>query len=726
MRIQIKSLTGPDEIMRPSETRTGYEAAPTTETGNTLFTCLLNRDVTDDDDGDFPLTVTLHIFDQQGNAMVDNEVTLTVTRDHIQNNNSFRFTLNIPSVALGGSHIYVHAVRENADGQNVSYNTSSYHETIKKVYIYAQKRFLRVYWSENEQISETNPEPDEDEDAAEPDTNATTVAEATAEQDTDAAPVAEETPEGDQEQPAANANAAQQNQDIPAEMNTQEEGLITTRAGNEDAFIHIKAQGMYSERTGLVITSEDNTFLFRSPITLKRNRKVVAISMTDIRNRYREAKELGPDDDLGTIRIRATVAIRHPDYLTRHNENQEENETTPDAEPNVEEPTQQEDPAPDQQEDTPAPEDTLHENIRTELQTVLPNNIPNTVTDPTLVQAMRNDFVYMQSALLTIAADAETPIVKTSTATVYVNAENREIEVTETTRFRNFRIGSVVHLQGVGKTANLNDNESNNTPVRTVYPIKVYELMLSDLVACGAITIEDAILLGPMASTRENLETNFNKASAAITDNRTLLSIFQDTNNTNTNLRTNINGTFARKILAQVISKTPLYNNDICRDAWQAASGRTRDGRYNSYMECPPGEYFLDFYPRTGWTNNKKGEAVVPSPKYRVQVSQRMSASTIYTYPGKGATDSNRTGIAFHNGGSTNAVGCITFNQAFSYHGNTGFNAIIYVSESNEDSNANRRRLTILCSDERNAIQPEASVNDHRYYDLVDTGGNTT
>jgi hypothetical protein len=276
----------------------------------------------------------------------------------------------------------------------------------------------------------------------------------------------------------------------------------------------------------------------------------------------------------------------------------------------------------------------------------------------------------------------------------------------------------------VGRTVNINDNNSSDAPERTVYRIRGYHYMLSDLVACGGITIEDAIVLAPSSRTRAQLEESFNKATARITGNRLLISIFKDTGNPNAALRNRISGEFARKLLGYLQAKnTPTcLNEEVCRDAWQNDNNRN-NARYHYAQECPPGEYFLVFFPRTSTevVPNRNGIPVSkPVPRYRIQLSQAGTNSTI----GYG-----RSGIAIHNGGSINSLGCITYNNNHDYHGNAEFITRVYGVPVNSYINegtgmdVNRKRICMICIDERNAVQPTAG---HLYYDLVDSNGVVT
>jgi hypothetical protein len=149
----------------------------------------------------------------------------------------------------------------------------------------------------------------------------------------------------------------------------------------------------------------------------------------------------------------------------------------------------------------------------------------------------------------------------------------------------------------------------------------------------------------------------------------------------------------------------------VCRDAWQNDNNRN-NARYHYAQECPHGEYFLVFCPKTGGTNEN------PIPKYRIQLSTE-GVETSINYNGI-----VRTSIAIHNGGSKASIGCITYNLAYSPHGNIEFIERVYgvneTSLSNPNTTVNRKRICLICIDERNAVQPTAG---RLYYDLVNSNG---
>jgi hypothetical protein len=292
---------------------------------------------------------------------------------------------------------------------------------------------------------------------------------------------------------------------------------------------------------------------------------------------------------------------------------------------------------------------------------------------------------------------------------VYVNVNNADTnpEPVTPSEFTDFLTGHICHLEGVGRTVNRHSNNLSDNIRFTVYPFHVYEIMLSDLVACGLVTIDEAVYLTTLNNalrTRVALQNSFHKINARLAENKTLISIFRDATNGE-----RANGTTIRQVLNQVRSKTDILATDtaheeyreICRDAWQKISrengritkfhGRADANRYSKNKECPPGEYFLNFLPNS--------YDVYVS---RYPVNRNIDAYAANNETGRSASPNQvlRDGIALHKGGARFSTGCLTFNMEYGNGNNTGFNELIFPGSNNR----NIRRLNFICIDERNAI----------------------
>lgn len=632
MRLQIKKLEGPGEILLNTGTETSYDVVSTTNTSDNRFTCYFNRAINATDT--FPIRVHIYIYNNEGTLQNNREainldiISLDNVNDADTDNANvcFRVNLNCPET-FSGSYFHIHAILTNLGANNVSYDVSSYHETIKKVYIYSDKEFLQVYWSSSEQITHE---------------------EATATQD-------------------------------------------SLRTGDiyqdEDAFLHIKTRGMYKDNIVVVLTAGNDTVILRSaPLRMNQNRRVVAFSIADTIQRYRQ--QAGE----GNFTLKAWVAAYDTDnrsrvvVLPRAYERLEINQL---------------------------PASNANILVRTEASNMLPIQEINTIAPL---------FLKETSGELTVTcSDAEeSPVKRSSTGTVYVRVATIGIEQVTPTRFRDFKIGCVVHIEGIGRSR-ARDNNAQQGTFYTVYPINVYELMLSDLVACGLVTIAEAVYLttvghqGVSLEERTDLENSFDKLTASLSSTKNLIHVFQDRGNATVAHRNRISKSAARKVLAQVRHKPSLWiepdGQEMCRDAWQLISGRYRsnglkevyprnqNGQYNTYKECPPGEYFLNWL--TGGT-------------YNLFVAEEPTGSNIYTYPRRQIGDANRSEIAFHRGGAKASIGCITFNVPYSVRGGDNgnynlFNGIVFEEKNRTQSNTHW--LNILCMDERNAAQSQDDTN---------------
>lgn len=645
-RLQIKKLEGPDEIRLNTDTDTTYTSEVSTNIADQRFICYFNREIRTTDV--FPVRVRIKIYDNEGN--LQNTFPLDVGSNNVNDadteDSNFCFTVNLNSPeTLSGSYFYVHAVIEPIVGEQgydpnaeyVSYPAGSYHETIKKVYIYARKQFQQVYWSLNEQITHE-------------------------------------------------------------ERTATREGPRMGNIGrNEDALLHIKTIGMYKDNIAVILTAENDSIILKSQhMRMKQNRRVVAFNMAEVIQRYRRLSGQFTGDV--TFTIKAWVAVRNTDSRNAF------------LAPSI-----------------------LDVNfaVQDEISRILPATGLDRLS-PLIIQA---------AGELTVTCTDSDPAVKcTSTGTVYVRLNFVESPEVIPTKFRDFRIGFMCHIEGVGRTVNREDNTDNNETRYTVYPFHVYEIMLSDLVACNLVTIDEAVYLtttnndGINLRERDSLEGNFDKinallsAATALSPAKTLISVFRDANNANRAKESTI-----RKLLAQVSVKNHYFSNnlneynnirEICRDAWQKISKRggvitkyhrrPDDHRYSTNKECPPGEYFLNYLPNT----------------YTVYVSRYPDSRNIDSYAadrrtGRSASPNPvlRSGIALHKGGSRASTGCLTFNMLYDGNGlYTAFYNTIF-PETN-----NNRKLNFICIDERNVIRVANSDPDtyrggrRRVYDTsIDT-----
>lgn len=584
MRLQVQRLRGPNEIII-GENQQG-------RLNN--FTIEFNRPIEDDDSDTI---VAIRIYDNEGEEIAEYSYTI---QNIVENTNNFRLSgnrlNNVRDVlhlrleeddleCLTGSHIYIHALIRNdsENAQNISLNINRFHETIKKVYLAADRRINYVYWSSYERIADRNE-------------------------------------------------------------------ALTEIATNDHVFIHIQAQGMYNDNASVVIlvreNGQDRRLAQLPTATLSRNKKVIAVSVEDIRTRYRTQLR-GDDSTPFEIVVRAQPFQRIQPWS----------------------PWRRDEP------------DEVPESIESGLLRVAP-----------------------------LADDAPPPQRATSTGTVFVNVNNApdrdSIEEVTPTQFTDFKIGYMGHLEGVGTLEE--DASPNRTTYVTVYPLKFYPIMVSDLVKTNIITIEDAILLGPPNEDADELSDNFSKLSAPITGNRQLITLFETSDDRR------INRGRVRELLAQVRNRNATREFAMCRDAWQLRRGtdnyweRQPEGRYNQHKESPPGEFFLNW---------------VVGRLHRVFISLRARDNIVDQYPGRRISiDPQRAGLALHNGGSWNSVGCINFN----IHGtgnlwNLDFQGWIYPRSTNNSY------LNLMCIDERNATQilddyqrvNRVSRYFWRFYDLV-------
>lgn len=615
--LQIRRLEGPGEILLYFSGMSPEVHPPGVGNHPDIFTCILNRPVESTDT--FPLCVKVNSYNERGILISQRE--LSVARDKITASDitsqadCFRFRLGNLFLLSGGS-IYVHVCIENT-GDNISFRagfTDNYHETIKQVYIISERKFKQIYWSGNEQISSFSV--------------------------------------------------------IPVAPRENEIGSIYA---NEDAFLHIKAAGLYNETVNVIIRA-NGLEVRRARIPLYHNRKSVVVNMRELIARYYRLKKITDIPSVTTLSVEAIVTYEYITY-------------------------------------------------------------DKTVT-------LQGNTAKLQL----VNKDTASPKRRSHTGSVYFNVNTGDTEEVEPTRYRNFLLGYMCHIEGVGKLANRYDNSKNDKPRFTVYPFHTYEIMLSDLVKCGLITETEAAYM-----TTENhnmkdliklkdLKAEFNKNTVEIASGTKLINRFLDnTYQSNGVASTYANSQAIRKLLAQVQSKKEVFTDIdlryICRDAWQKRRGsngkiykRTDSHRYSYAKECPFGEYFLNYIEST----------------YHVYVSRKPTTSDIYAYTENTAhpespNDRLRSGIALHRGGSDSAIGCLTFNVQYGVSGiPIDFEAKIY--PTNRRSNA--KMLNFICIDERHAIgiDPDHStcsidrgvveskeiikkgtaVSFWRYYDLIE------
>lgn len=654
MRLQIKRLEGPNEIQLSTSTQTSFPTTVGANDAEDRFTCYFNRAI--DADDIFPATVTIHVYNRDG--VDQGSFPLVVTRNMINDadanaNFCFTITINCPET-LSGSYFYIHTILTNADtnAENVSYGVSSYHETIKKVYIYAQKQFLQVYWSSVEQITYE-------------------------------------------------------------EQQATRESVRTGSIGqNEDAFLHVKTIGMYDDQVVLLLSADDGQVeLRRETFSMKQNRRVIAFDMAETIQRYRQQTNQ-PEGNV-SFTLKATLSIPNP--------NAGEGNVTTQVAATVT--------------NTNVPERGWGEAILVTIAQILTAPLwilsscssgPRDATNGESTQVNPNNIIQSSTELLTVnCTDANPATKRTSTGTVYVNVVTGETPDIVPTKFRDFTIGFMCHIEGIGRVVNKESNIGNNTARYTVYPLNVYEILLSDLVVCGLVTIDEAAYLTTRnhdcinLRTRADLQNTFNKLEDQLSQSKTLISIFRDENNANRAKRDTI-----RKVLAQVSVKNHYFSNnqheynnvrEICRDAWQKVSrksgvitklhSRPDSLRYSKNKECPSGDYFLNYIAGT----------------YCAYVSSNPNNKNIDTFPedlrvGRQASLNpvDRGGIALHKGGSRFSTGCLTFNIPYEGGNYAYFTNRIF---PDEDRVKNVRKLNFICIDERNAIQ--ISNNDTDRYNGV-------
>ena len=658
--LQIKRLYAPEEIRKSSLNGAGEET-DTTATANTnldrrdegVFTCYFNRPVSttdfrnpDNPNETVPVTITVNIFDSICRAI--STATLNVTQADVGNYDPdypnypyVRFKLAMSGKhfeQLGGGNIYVHVVINNANGGNVTFKagfSDNYHDTVRNVHIYDEKRVVSVCWSTQSRV--------------------------------------------------------------PA---TDDSIIRTDITLNEEAYIHIRTTGLWGKTVNLMFYERglgSTKLLAGISSVIGFNRQVVSLSAKYLLACYYRA--LGEAYNENTdLSLKFYVKAEYFPPLA------------------------------------PTP-------IIPSSQTVMNTRANNNVQE-------EKPFL-KESGDLKLNVKAVENKKTVDSGSVFFQVNRGEVGVVEPERYRDFWIGYMCHIEGIGKKANKHDNEEDNDSKFTIYPIHAYKIMLSDLVNCGLVSLDEAIYLTTVGHNRKvrkeqkDLEAEFNKTQAPLdSSGKQLISLFEDAN-TRTH-RANI-----RKVLTQVqasqedkLQSKPPTMQYVCRDAWQKRNGsrynileRTDGERYSYAKECPFGEFFVNKFQST----------------YNVYVSRNKGNRDINTYNQtadypESPNRIDRGGIAFHRGGSGNSTGCITFNISYPGKVYTEFEDILYPA----GRTGNNRMLNLLCIDERHAIgiNPDsetyddtaknATVNDapqtihrgdtfnfYRFYDLIEPDDTT-
>ena len=707
--LQIKKLKAPDKIRRSSLNTTGTESNSVTENSgynvddDGVFTCYFSRPVATED---FPqaaagttpsIAITVAVYGADGASLC--EMTLNVTQANIRGNDHICFKLSMSDndfQSLSGSSIYVHARMDHVIAA-----------TTNNAAVAEQPENNN---GAGPDIDGVNPDPDT---RAGTNTQAGRVNPANRDDNVDANT-------NNRQADGTNANNANtltvqnigfrggsvdnyhetiknvhiyDNESIDsicwsAQRDIPASGTSTScesRALNEDVYIHIQATGMWMARVPLVVYERgSDTLVATISAPLHKNRKVVVISMKYLLVCYcNKTDTTYSENDFVDLNFYIKT-----DFLPRI---------------------------------TPIPFGPIA--VSAQQPSLFGNENTGTVTQPslgtegTVANQQAEDPLQRESADLHLTGSIGDQSRNTeNVGNAIFRVGKGEVAAIGSERYRDFQIGYMCHIEGVGKLVNYLSNAADNTPKLTVYPFHAYKIMLSDLVACGLVKLEEAIYL-----TTENhgmqtlkslntLENNFDKAEANnLAADKSLISIFQ--NGTATN-RDNI-----RKLLTQVQSvhedeflqdENLIGQRFICRDAWQKrkADGRiykrANDHRYSYAKECPYGEYFLNWVAGT----------------FRIYVSRSLSGSTI-DVTGDSPNRMQRTGIAFHKGTSGKSIGCITFNSDFAYRYSDFENKLFPTSrvsgyvDTNSNHNATRgkRMLNLLCIDERHAIgqDPDSS-----------------
>lgn len=638
MSIQLKKLTGPNEIRREdvnvadSETNTTIADSTYNESDPDVFTCYFSRDVVATDyvqpteEGEVAsITITISTYDENG-ALINDDMTVTATAANIKTNDAdndgtadhrvcFKLRLSDADYQrFGGGSIYIHANIADT-GDNISFRatfTNNYHETIKHVHIYDEKRIDSICWSSQ--------------------------------------------------------------CDIPA---TGESTVRNTIALNDDAYVHIRTRGLWGKNVLIGFYEAglgDDILLARINTPLYQNRKVITISMKYLYACYcREAGEEYNQDE--EINLNFLVKAQHIPTETINNNNLAV------SSPAITELNQQ---LGNQEEDNQPEEDPFNQE-----------------------SGQLN---------LTNEAAASTETVPEN-GTVFVQVNGGKVGIIGDDRYQDFLIGYMCHVEGVGKLANRHNNLLNADSRFTIYPFHAYKIMLSDLVACGLVTVLEAGYLTTVGhnmqqlETQTDLETNFNKTNAPLdSTSKQLIGLFQDNSYrsgiNNQTVHTFTNRANIRKALVQVqASQTDELASDnsmryVCRDAWQKRKGsngrifkRSDTDRYSYAKECPFGEYFINY--RSSTTG------------FQVFVSRNPSGEDIDVYNQTNdhplsPNQMKRDYIAFHRGGSGNSIGCITFNSTYA-RVYSDFEDILYPT-SPVNRQTNNRMLNLVCIDERHAV----------------------
>jgi hypothetical protein len=611
MRLQIENLDGPAEIhLTPS-----YGFLLNELNSRTVFTCTLNRICEENDP--CALTVRLLFYDQIGSYLQNKDQILTVPwKTGImpvfpakipvvswKTMRQFSFKL-IPPETLAGSYFYVQAIIEDPtpDAEEVSFKKSAFHETIKKIYVYTEKQIVNVYWSENEQIKDENP-------------------------------------------------------DI-------KEKAITNTGANEEAFLHIKTKGMYSDTVALVISAGD-TVLKESTVTLERNRKSVVIRMTDVIARYRQ--ETNSEDNPA---IKATVGFRNP------------------------------------RSKSPSDNAGIGAKIVKVLELLTPYIFLNSFGGKGKAKKQNTDLYTKSSELLNICPDVDKPRQRALSSTVYVRVKDSSGKEIQPTRFQDFEMGYVGLLKG---TANIHPGKGGSWSVGGVarYPFIFYPLRLIDLVESEVLSIEEACEMSMKADkktrkTEQEMKDDFDKYKK-INDKSILQRLL---------VNDIINEAIVRKILHHAMRRPAARTYEVCRDAWQnkgKGTGVNPAIRYAANgAECPPGGYTINFVPAT----------------FEIYFSNKATRSSALSVT-KDGKQYNRSGLAIHRGDSYFATGCTTLYCEYNTPDDKKIQAEIlkFLFDTDKRGDApthDKKWLILACIDQRHGLKSQNW--NARWYDSIAPG----
>jgi hypothetical protein len=604
MRLQVESLSGPPEIH--------LDASGSLLADNESFICSLNRGCEETDPG--VLIVKLLFYDQIGSYMQNKDQILAVPWASkffpilfpISGKKTKQFSFKLlPPKAFSGSYFYVQAIIEDPtpNAEEVSLKKSAFHETMRKVYVYTEKQIVSAYWSGNEQIKDENP--------------------------------------------------------------AVRENVITAAGANEEVFLHIKAKGMYNDTLALVISSGD-TVLRESTVALDKNRKSVAIRMSDVTARYRQET-----NSEGNIAIKATAGFRNP------------------------------------RSETPADNSGIGAKILKISELLVPFVfVPNSAQKKKLPK-QNTDLYTKSSEALTIGPNVDKPRQRALSSTVYVNVKDGTGEKVKPTRFQDFKMGYIGLLKGVGV---IHPGVAGTWSVGGVarYPFVLYELRFIDLIESEVLTIEEACEMSLKADkktrkTEQEMKDDFNK--------------YKKINGKSILERLLVNGiideAIVRKILHHAMRRPAARTYEVCRDAWQIKSNGTGVNPVIRYAingaECPPGGYTINFVPGTAENG------------YEIYFSNKAARDKALAVTKNNKTY-NRSGLAIHRGDSYYATGCTTLWCKFTDKSpQDEILKYLFGTKKRPDAPTHdKKRLILACIDQRHGLKTQNW--NARWYDSIAPG----